>query len=71
MKAAQQLESLQNAANVVGLTVHQKHFYEDKRKKVPMFFLNRGKETVSPVLDYSNLTHFILGWIKCKQNGGK
>lgn len=70
MTVAQQLESLQNAADVIGLKVHQKHFYEDKRKKVPMFFLDRGIETVSPVLDYSNLNHFILGWIKCKQKGG-
>lgn len=71
MEAAQQLESLQNAANVVGLTVHQKHFYEDKRKKVPMFFVNRGNETVSPVLDYECLNNFIFGWITCKRKGGK
>lgn len=71
MVAVQQLESLQNAADVIGLKVHQKHFYEDKRKKVPMFFLNRGNETVSPVLDYEGLNNFIFGWITCKRKGGK
>jgi hypothetical protein len=70
MTVEQQLNALRMAANVAELVVHQKH-QEDKRKKVPMFFANYFSETVSPVLNYNDLNYFILGWIKCKQKGGK
>lgn len=60
-----ELQSLQNAANVVGLTVYEKH-QEDKRKTLKKYFANNGNETVSPVLDYEQLNYFLLGWIKCE-----
>jgi hypothetical protein len=57
-----ELQALQNAANCIGLTIHEKH-PEDKRKTVKKYFAQRGIETVSPVLDYENLNHFLFGWI--------
>ena len=58
-----ELESLQNAANRIGLTIH-KRFTDDKRKTVKMYFAQKGNETVSPTLDYEQLNHFLLGWTK-------
>ena len=63
MKQISELEALQNAANEIGLTVYEK-FTQDKRQTVKRYFAQRGKETVSPVLDYEQLNHFLLGWIK-------
>lgn len=59
-----EIESLQNAVDEIGLTIHEK-FQDDKRKSVKKYFAQRGNETVSPVLDYEQLNHFLLGWIKC------
>lgn len=61
-----QLEALQNAANSVnldGLKVYQK-FFEDKRRTEQKFFLTLNGACISPVLDYTNLNHFILGFSK-------
>lgn len=62
-----ELESLQNAANDLNLTVHEK-FTNDKRRTVKTYFANKGNETVSPVLDYDQLNHFLLGWHECKKH---
>ena len=62
-----ELQALQNAADSVklpGLQVHAKIF-EDKRKS-NKYFLQYGNNTISPVLDYSNMNHFILGIIRAK-----
>ena len=64
MEALTELEALQNAANDLNLTIHEK-LTQDKRKTVKIYFANRGNETVSPNLDYENLNHFLLGWRKC------
>lgn len=61
MKSFNELESLQNAADDLGLVIHRKQC-EDKRKKVPMYFAQHGDETVSPVLSYQEMNHFLLGW---------
>ena len=64
----EEIQALQNAADSVklpGLQVHAKIF-EDKRKS-KKYFLQYGNRTLSPVLDYSNLTHFILGIIRAKE----
>jgi len=66
MNTITELQALQNAANVIGLTVYEK-CQNDKRKTLKRYFANRGDETVSPVLDYEQLNHFLLGWIKCKR----
>ena len=58
-----QLEALNNALQYFGLkniNIHEKQ-YSDKRKKVSKFFLQNGAETISPVLDYNEMNHFILG----------
>jgi hypothetical protein len=59
-------ESLQNFADVLGLTVHVKHYYDDKRKQ-PKFYLCKGSTSISPVLDYNGLNNFMLGYSRCKQ----
>lgn len=64
MEATTELQSLQNAANNVNLTIIER-FQEDRRKKTKLYFANNGRETVSPNLDYENMNHFLLGWIKC------
>ena len=63
MEAITQLEALNNAVSYYGfknIILHEKQ-YSDKRKKVSKFFLQQGAETISPVLDYNEMNHFILG----------
>ena len=63
METIKQLEALNNALNYFGLKniiLHEKQ-YSDKRKKVSKFFLQYGVKTISPVLDYNEMNHFILG----------
>ena len=63
MKTNTQLEALNNALQYFGfknIILHEKQ-YSDKRKKVSKFFLQQGAETISPVLDYNEMNHFILG----------
>ncbi len=65
MEPITQLEALNNAVSHLGLKnviLHQKQ-YSDKRKKVSKFFLQQGAETISPVLDYNEMNHFILGMV--------
>lgn len=63
MNAQDQAQSLQNAADKIGLFIHIKH-NTDKRKKKPLFFLSKNGVSISPVLDYLNMNHFILGYSK-------
>ena len=58
-----EIQALQNAANNIECFVHQKHD-TDKRKTLKKYFLTQNGVTVSPILDYNQLNHFILGWIK-------
>ena len=63
METITQLEALNNALQYLGLkniNLHEKQ-YSDKRKKVSKFFLQNGAKTISPVLDYNEMNHFILG----------
>ena len=63
MKAQQQMEALENALSYFGfknVILHEKQ-YSDKIKKVSKFFLQQGALTISPVLDYNEMNHFILG----------
>lgn len=55
-----QLEYLQNAGTCYGLTIHI--FHSEDKRKAPLFFAQKGVETISPNLDYSNLNHFLLGY---------
>ena len=64
-----ELQALQNAvSNFPGLQIHEKYF-EDKRKTTKKYFLHNHitGETISPVLDYENINHFILGVSKAKK----
>lgn len=61
-----EIQALQNMAEGMNITVHEKHT-QDKRKTVKMYFANIGQETISPVLDYETLNHFLLGFRKAKQ----
>ena len=63
MNTIAELQALQNATTGLNLTVHE-WFPYDKRKKVS-YFLQRGSETVSPVLNYDQMNHFLLGYRKC------
>ena len=63
METNTQFEALNNALQYFGLKnviLHEKQ-YSDKRKKVSKFFLQQGLETISPVLDYNEMNHFIFG----------
>ena len=63
MKTNTQLEALNNALQYFGfknIILHEKQ-YSDKRKKVSKFFLQQGAKTISPMLDYNEMNHFILG----------
>ena len=63
METKTQLEVLTNGLIYFGLKniiLHEKQ-NSDKRKKVSKFFLQQGAETISPVLDYNEMNHFILG----------
>ena len=63
METSIQLDALNNALNYFGfknINLHEKQ-YSDKRKKVSKFFLQQGAETISPVLNYNEMSGFILG----------
>lgn len=63
-----QLQALNNAANNSNLSLR---VYEmpmlDKRKSVKKFFLQIGIKTISPVLNYENMNHFILGFLRAEE----
>ena len=66
METITQLEALNNALQYLGLkniNLHEKQ-YNDKRKKVSKFFLQQGEKSISPLLTYNEMNHFILGMIK-------
>ena len=63
METITQLEALNNSLSYYGfknIILHEKQ-YSDKRKKVSKFFLQQGAKIISPVLDYNEMNHFILG----------
>lgn len=64
MKNNAELQYLQNAADDLGLVIYEK-IHHDKRRKIGKYFAQKGVETVSPVLDYTQLNNFLLGWRKC------
>ena len=66
---SQALQALTNAANSTDLPelkVYER-YSQDKRKTVAKYFLQLGKNSISPVLDYENMNHFILGFSKAKK----
>jgi hypothetical protein len=63
-KEQQEKEALQNFATSLGLIVNQ-YFHPDKRKKENLWYLTKGKTSVSPVLNYKGLNNFMIGWENC------
>lgn len=61
MKQITELEALQNAANSLEIDIKEKQ-EQDKRKTVNRFFAMFKGKSVSPVLDYEQMNHFLLGW---------
>jgi len=64
-----QLEALQNAAISVkldGLVINEKT-YHDRRVKTQKFYLTLNGTSISPVLNYDNMNHFILGFSKANK----
>ena len=63
METTTESEALNNGLNSFGfknINLHEKQ-YSDKRKKVSKFFLQQGENRISPVLNYNEMLHFILG----------
>lgn len=61
MKQIKELEALQNAANDLEIHIMVKQD-QDKRKTVNRYFAMYKSKSVSPVLDYEQMNHFLLGW---------
>ena len=63
METTTQLEALNNAVvnmNLEGLEVLQ-YIQHDDRKKIGKFFLRLNGTSISPILNYNEMNHFILG----------
>ena len=56
-------DALTNMAMRLGLTIHQYH-KGDKRRKTRRYFAQKEGETMSPILDFDSLKYFLLGWVK-------
>lgn len=68
-KAKNELESLNNAVvnmNLEGLEVLQ-YIQHDNRKKVGKFYLRLQGTSISPVLDFDKMNHFLLGMNRMKE----
>ena len=69
METNSQLEALNNAVvsmNLEGLEVRQ-YIQHDNRKKIGKFFLRLNGNSISPILNYDNMNHFILGMMKMQK----
>ena len=69
METNTQLEALNNAVvsmNLEGLEVRQ-YIQHDNRKKIGKFFLRLNGNLISPILNYDNMNHFILGMMKMQK----
>ena len=69
METYTQLEALNNAVvsmNLEGLEVLQ-YIQHDNRKKIGKFFLRLNGTSISPILNYNEMNHFILGMSKMQK----
>jgi len=57
-----EITALQNAANDLCLVIVEKH--EQDKRKMKRYFATKSVQCVSPVLDYEQMNHFLLGWRK-------
>jgi hypothetical protein len=68
-KTEAQKEALENHLSCVNnrnLKLYQ-YIANDKRKTTPKFFIQNGKSTISPALNYNDMNHFILGMSRANQ----
>lgn len=62
-----EMEALQNAASSLNMNIIvQEYIHGDKRKN-NKYYLSQNGVSISPVLDYDNLIHFILGLGKMQE----
>lgn len=69
METTEELQALKNSAanlNIAVLTV-RKWFSADKRKTNGKYFLTHCGNTISPVLNYDQMNHFLLGMHRMKE----
>lgn len=66
-----ELEALQNFANSINRLMPEakplqvvEYPQQDKRKTINKFFLSQDKIIVSGVLDYEQMNHFLLGYLR-------
>jgi hypothetical protein len=63
MKIEHELNALQNHADYLNVQMCiGQAFCQDKRKTVGKYFAIINGMSVSPVLPYNELNHFLLGW---------
>lgn len=60
-KTESELNSLQNFATQLGLTVSKVTHYRNSRPKIRYVAIKNSDE-ISPMLDYNQLNHFLLGY---------
>jgi len=62
-------EVLQTTADnlQIGMQIVEKQT-NDKRKSVKRYFATIDGNSISPVLDYEQMNHFLLGWHKAKKH---
>lgn len=58
----QQRQGLQNFADRFGFTIGL--YVQNDNRKNTLFFVNDGRCTISPNMDYNNTNHFLLGYLR-------
>ena len=69
MESITEIQALTNAVNsckIETMQVKEKYF-EDKRKSTKKYYLTINNACISPVLDYDQMNHFILGFSKARE----
>ena len=64
MKTVNEIQALRNAltvSEIENMEVHEQ-LTQDKRKSIGKYFLTINKTSISPVLNYEQMNHFILGF---------
>lgn len=57
-----EIQALQNAADDLGIIIHEQP-QEDKRRSIKKYFATLNGVGISPsAIDYDQMNHFLLGW---------
>jgi hypothetical protein len=65
-----ELQSLQNAANDLGIVVNEV-YQQDKRRTVGRYFATLNGTSVSGTWDYEQLNYFLHGWRAARKHEAK